>query len=98
MKNVLIRNVPESTIANITAEADRLGLSQQELLANLIEREFGEPPAVWGYIKFDRQGDADLDSEDNPCPVCEQPAQSWWLQVCGNGATYRMCQTCATSA
>jgi len=95
--NIIIRDVHQSTSDNIKAEADRRNISQQELLAELLNQKFGEPPTIWGYIKFDRQGDFDLDSEDNPCPVCDQPAQSWWLQVTSNGEMFRMCQTCATS-
>lgn len=95
--NIIIRDVPKATSDNIKAEADRRNISQQELLNELLNRSFGEPPAVWGYIKFDRQGDFGIDSEDNPCPSCGQPAQSWWLQVCSNGEMFHVCGTCATS-
>lgn len=92
--NLIIRDIPISTSNNIKAEADRLNLSQQEFLANLLRQMFGEPPTVWGYIKFDRPGD--LDIGDN-CPVCHQPAHSWWLQVTSTGEQHLMCGACATS-
>jgi len=92
--NIIIRDVPDSTSANIRAEAARLNISQQELLFDLLTQKFGEPPMVWGYIKFDRVGDIDL-GED--CPVCYIKAESWWLQVASNGEQHIMCGSCATS-
>jgi len=92
--DIRIRNIPAATHANIMAEADRRGVSQQKLLAEVLEREFGEPPLVWGYIRMDRPGDIDYGQD---CPVCGEPGHCWWIQVTSNGAMYRMCDVCATS-
>lgn len=105
MMTINIRDIPQSTLDNIKAEADRLGLSRQELLANLLAKTFGVPPMVWGYIKFDRPGDfgtwsgdvVDPESSEYLCPLCHNPALSWWLQVASNGELFRMCQSCASS-
>ena len=65
MANLIVRDIPSITSANIKAEADRQGISQQELLLSLIEREFGEPPTVVMWI------DGRLGEQDEPvCPEC----------------------------
>lgn len=92
--NIIIRDIPEATAIAIKAAAAARNISQQELLSDLLNQAYGEPPAVWGYIKFDRPGDLDIGDD---CPVCHQPAQSWWLQVASTGETHIMCNICATS-
>lgn len=92
--NIIIRDIPTSTSENIKRQAETQGVSQQQLLSRLLEQHFGQPATVLGYIKIDRPGDYDIGDD---CPVCDQPAQSWWLQVASDGAFYRMCNVCATS-
>lgn len=92
--NIIIRDIPESTATNIKAEAARRNLSQQELLSELLNSTYGNPPLVFGYVKLDRQGDIDV-GED--CPVCGEPSRSWWLQICNTGEVHLMCDICATS-
>lgn len=92
--NIIIRDIPTETSANIKRQADALGVSQQELLSRLLEQNFGRPAAVLGYIKLDRAGDYPIGDD---CPICQEPAQAWWLQVASDGAMYRMCGSCATS-
>lgn len=62
--NLIIRNVPAATHKNITEACAARGKTQQELLAELIEREFGNPPAVVGWLHLDRWGE--LDNRDEP--------------------------------
>lgn len=92
--NVIIRDVPKLTSDNVKIEADRLGISQQELLSNLLEKAFGEPPLTLGYVKIDRPGDLSV-GED--CPECSNPASEWWLKFASNGVTTLVCNFCATS-
>lgn len=89
--NIIIRDVSPETSERIKAEADRLRLSQQELLTRLIDAEFGEPPMVLGYVELDRQG------EFEDCPECGQVIGHGWLKFLSNGAVELVCEFCATS-
>lgn len=62
--NLIIRNVPASTHANIAAQCAARNVTQQELLVELLEREFGKPPAVLGWVRLDRWGE--VDERDEP--------------------------------
>ncbi len=92
--NIIIRDIPQATTNRIKAEAARRNLSQQELLSDLLNKTFGEPPMVFGYIKLDRQGDLD---PGEICPNCDQVAQSWWVQILSTNELRLMCDICATS-
>ena len=93
MANLIVRDIPSITSANIKAEADRQGISQQELLLSLIEREFGEPPTVVMWI------DGRLGEQDEPvCPECGQDMSSAHVALLSNGLlTKPVCRFCATS-
>ena len=95
--NIIIRDIPQATLDGIKQAVKGQKLTQQEVVLRVLNREFGDPPTVLGYIKFDRNGDFDTDSEDCRCPACGQPAASWWLQVASNGELHRMCNVCAIS-
>lgn len=93
MANLFIRDVPGTTSANIKAEADRQGISQQELLSSIIEREFGEPPTVVMWIdgRLGEQGEA-------VCPECHQNMSSAHVALLSNGLlTKPVCKFCATN-
>lgn len=92
--NILIRDVPEDTARKLDEEANNSGLSRQAFLLRLLHERY-EPPAVVGWIKLDRPGDLDEESE---CPECGQALDWPWLAILSNGAwTGPVCSACATS-
>lgn len=102
--NLIIRNVPEATHANISAACAARGITQQELLAELLESKFGNPPAVKGWIKLDRWGE--LDERDEPsdayatCPECGERIDptAAYVALLGDGRIEGpYCTACATS-
>lgn len=66
MPNVLIRNVPEETLAKVDSRAARLGLSRNEYLRRQIEREADREPGTVTVEDFERIARlcADLDDEE----------------------------------
>ncbi len=95
LKGVMIRYVTPNLLARIAAAAQEAGVSQQELLLDLLTATYAEPPAVVGWLRFDRRGDIDADA---PCPACGQPLTEVWAALLTNGAWLApRCQWCATS-
>lgn len=94
MANIIIRDLSASTLAAVKAAAADRGISQQELLAGLIEREFGEPPTVVMWI------DGRLGEQDEAiCPECHQEMRSAHVALLSNGVlTKPVCKLCATNA
>jgi hypothetical protein len=92
--NILIRDVPDNLIAQMDAEAASTGVSRQELILTLLVTTYAQPPAVVGWVKFDRAGE--LDGTD--CPECGQPLNEMWAGLLSNGQWVApRCQWCATS-
>lgn len=44
--NLIIRNVTDETNARMGAEAERLGISKQELVWNMVEKNFGATKTI----------------------------------------------------
>lgn len=102
--NLIIRNVPTSTHANIAAQCAARNITQQELLAEFLEREFGKPPAVIGWIRLDRWGE--IDQRDEPgdayatCPDCDEDidtAAAYMALLTDGTMRGPVCTGCATS-
>ena len=93
MANIIIRDLPKATLATIKSVAAEQGISQQELLAGLIEREYGEPPTVVMWI------DGRLGEQDEAiCPECHQEMNSAHVALLSNGIlTKPVCKLCATN-
>lgn len=92
--NILIRNVPADLAQRINAAAQAQGQSQQEMLADLLSATYAEPPAVVGWLRFDRAGDL----AGGDCPECGQPLAEAWAALLTSGQWIApRCQWCATS-
>lgn len=93
--NLLIRDVSDSLNARIDAAALAAGLSKQELLLDLLQSAYGEPPLVVGWVQLTRRGELDADAA---CPVCGQPLEQVWAGLLDNGSWIApRCQWCAVS-
>lgn len=100
--NVLIRGVPEATLARLDAEAKRRKMSRQELLLQLLT-DWAEPPVIVGWFRPDRNGELRLaesaaDDDADECVECGRPLDWPWLGVLSNGAVHGpVCSGCARS-
>lgn len=99
--NILIRDVPEATLARLDAEAQRRRRSRQELILQLLA-DWAEPPIVLGWFRAARNGELSLaggvDDEPAECVECGQPLDWPWIAVLSNGSIHGPCCTgCATS-
>ncbi len=100
MNNLLIRNVAASTLQRIKADAERRGVTQQELLIDLLERTYGDPPIVVAWLKATRTGELAGGSDDQPaiCIECGQPLDWPWIGILNDGSLHMpVCTGCATS-
>lgn len=99
--NILIRDVPEATLARLDAEAKRRQRSRQELILQLLA-DWAEPPVILGWFRTDRNGELSLaggaDEEPDVCIECSQPLDWPWIAILSNGAIHGpCCNGCATS-
>lgn len=99
--NILVRDVPEATLARLNAEAQRRQCSRQELILQLLA-DWAEPPVVLGWFRADRNGDLSLaggaDDEPAECVECGQALDWPWIAILSNGAIHGpCCSGCATS-
>lgn len=102
--NLIIRNVPATTHATLAAACVARNMTQQDLLAELLEREFGNPPAVLGWLKLDRWGE--IDERDEPgdayatCKECGgdiDTAAAYMALLTDGSMRGPVCAECATS-
>lgn len=93
--NVLIRDIPDAVNDRIDAAARSLGVSKQELLLDLLNATYAEPPIVVGWVKFDRPGEIDADAT---CPECGAEMNEMYAGLLSNGQWVApRCKWCAVS-
>jgi hypothetical protein len=93
--NVLIRDIPDELNARMDATAHDLGISKQQMLLDLLAATYSEPPAVIGWVRFDRRGELDANTD---CPECGQPFAEVWAGLLTNGQWVApRCRMCAMS-
>lgn len=102
MNNLLIRNVSGETLQRIKSDAERRGVTQQELLIDLLNKTYGDPPVVMAWIKATRNGELALtggsDDEPTSCIECGQPLDWPWIGILSDGSLHMpVCTGCATS-
>lgn len=103
MKDLLIRNVDDHIVSRLDDEAQRAGLSRQELLLRILRSRYGEAPAVAGWFRADRNGELTLapapDGEEaDVCCECGQDLDWVWFAVLTDGSLYGpVCSGCARS-
>lgn len=98
--NILIRDVPAAIAAAIEADAAAKRISRQDLLIDILHRLYGEPPAVAGWFRADRNGELTLNDADDgaTCHECGQPLDWPWFGILTNGQLHGpVCTGCATS-
>ena len=100
--NIIIRNVPEATLAALDADAARKRQSRQERLLDLLNQHYGEPPVVIAWMKADRNGELTLaggsDDEPDICCECGQDLDAVWIGVLSDGTMHMpVCSGCARS-
>ena len=99
MNNLLIRNVSGETLQRIKSDVERRGVTQQELLIDLLNKTYGDPPVVVAWLKATRNGELCL-AGDEPatCVECGQDLDHVWIGVLSNGTLHMpVCSGCATS-
>lgn len=90
--NILIRNVPDSILAALDADAARKRISRQDLLTDILTKHYGDPPVVIGWIKASRNGELSLagGSDDDLDAI--------WIGVLSDGSLHMpVCSGCARS-
>ena len=102
MNSLLIRNVSPDTLRRLKEDAERRGVTQQELLTALLSERYGDPPLVVAWIKATRNGELSLSggSDDEPalCAECGQDLDWPWIGVLSDGSLHMpVCTGCATS-
>ena len=99
--NIIIRNVPESTLAALDADAARKRQSRQDRLLDLLNQHYGEPPVVMCWLKSDRNGELNLsgsDDEPDTCAECGGDLDAVWIGVLSDGTMHMpVCSGCARS-
>lgn len=94
--NILIRNVSPDTLQRLKADAERRGVTQQELLIDLLNQKYGDPPVVVAWMKATRAGE--LNGEEVDCIECGQPLDWPWFGILSDGSLHMpVCTGCATS-
>ena len=99
--NVLIRNVPDSLLAALDADAASKRQSRQDRLLDLLNQHYGEPPVVMCWLKSDRNGELNLsgsDDEPDTCAECDSDLDAVWIGVLSDGTLHMpVCSGCARS-
>jgi hypothetical protein len=91
--NLIIRDVPAATHANMQAEANRKGLSQQEMLLNRLEEWWREAPTVVMWIS----GKLGQQDPETTCPECGRVLSNPHVGLLSNRSfTIVVCGLCAT--
>lgn len=100
--NILIRNVPDTILAALDADAARKRQSRQDRLLDLLNQHYGEPPVVMCWLKSDRNGELTLsggsDAWPETCAECGQDLDAVWIGVLSDGSMHMpVCSGCARS-
>lgn len=98
--NILIRNVSDSILAALDADAARKRQSRQDKLLDLLNQHYGEPPVVMCWLKSDRNGELNLSGSEEPdvCTECGQDLDAVWIGVLSDGSLHMpVCSGCAHS-
>ena len=92
--NILIRNVSPDTLQRLKTDAERRGVTQQELLIDLLNQKYGDPPVVVAWMKATRRGE--MDGAEVNCIECGQPLDWPWIGVLSDGSLHMpVCTGCA---
>ena len=100
--NILIRNVPDSILAALDADAARKRQSRQDRLLDILAQHYGEPPTVIAWLKADRNGElaiiGGVGVEPDTCAECGQDLDAVWIGVLSDGSMHMpVCSGCARS-
>ena len=97
--NVLIRDVPDTVLAALDADAASRRQSRQDRLIDLLDQHYGEKPIVMAWLKADRNGELMLnDEEEDICAECGCALDHVWIGVLSDGSLHMpVCSGCATS-
>lgn len=94
--NFMLRGLTESELSTLDALAHNSHTSRQEYVLTLIRQHISDSPAnvILGYIRIDRRGDLDADTE---CPECGQDLKEPYLWFRADNTFGVVCSGCATS-
>lgn len=99
--NILIRNVPDSILAALDADAASKRQSRQDRLLDILTRQYGDPPIVMAWLKADRNGELELSGSEEPSVCCEcgqDLVDAVWIGVLSDGSLHMpVCSGCARS-
>lgn len=98
--DILIRNVSETILAALDADAARRKVSRQQRLIDLLDQHYGDPPVVIAWLKADRNGELELAGGEEPdvCIECGQDLDAVWIGVLSDGSLHMpVCSGCARS-
>jgi hypothetical protein len=98
--NILIRNVSDSILAALDADAARKRQSRQDKLLDLLNQHYGDPPVVMCWLKSDRNGELNLSGSEEPdvCAECGQDLDAVWIGILSDSSLHMpVCSGCAHS-
>ena len=100
--NILIRNVPDTILAALDADAARKRQSRQDRLLDILAQHYGAPPTVVAWLKADRNGELTLadasDDEPDTCAECGGDLDTVWIGILSDGTMHMpVCSGCARS-
>ena len=100
--NILIRNVENTILAALDADAASKRQSRQDRLLDILAQHYGEPPTVIAWLKADRNGElaiiGGVGVEPDTCAECGQDLDAVWIGVLSDGSMHMpVCSGCARS-
>ena len=98
--NILIRNVSDSILAALDADAARKRQSRQDRLLDILAQHYGEPPVVMAWIAATRNGELNLSGSEEPdtCAECGGDLDAVWIGSLSDSSLHMpVCSGCAHS-